>query len=48
MGAEGMGQGDIAKLLRQTLKQEEQTAKRVEASAPDLLQKAMCANSRGD
>jgi ferritin-like metal-binding protein YciE len=41
MGAEGMGQQEIVKLIKQNLKQEEQTAKKVEASAPELLQKAM-------
>lgn len=47
MGAEGMGQEAIAKLIKQNLRQEEQTAKKIEASAPELLQKAMRANSRG-
>jgi ferritin-like metal-binding protein YciE len=41
MGAQGMGQNDAVKLIKQNLKQEEQTAKKVEASSPELLQKAM-------
>jgi ferritin-like metal-binding protein YciE len=41
VGAEGMGQQDMVKLIKQNLKQEEQTAKKVEASSPELLQKAM-------
>lgn len=47
MGAEGMGQDNVLKLLKQNLRQEEQTAKRVEASAPALLQQAMKASQRG-
>jgi len=47
MGAEGMGQEEIAKILKKNLKQEEQTAKKVEASAPELLQKALNTKSRG-
>jgi ferritin-like metal-binding protein YciE len=43
VGAQGMGQQDVVKLLKQNLKQEEQTAKKVEASAPELLQQAMSA-----
>ena len=47
MGAEGMGQPDMVRLLKQNLKQEEQTAKKVETSAPELLQKAMQSKARG-
>ncbi|MCU0490102.1 MAG: DUF892 family protein [Chloroflexaceae bacterium] len=47
MGAEGMGQQQIVKLLKQNLKQEEQTAKKVESSAPELLQKAMQMKQHG-
>lgn len=46
MGAEGMGQADAVKLIKQNLKQEEQTAKKVEQSAPTLLEKAMNTKSR--
>lgn len=41
--AEGMGQTQIASLLRQNLHQEEQTAHLVEQSTPMLLQQAMLA-----
>ena len=41
MGAEGMGQKDAVRLIKQNLKQEEQTAKKVEQSSPMLLEKAM-------
>ena len=47
MGAEGMGQLDMVKLIKQNLKQEEQTAKKIETSAPELLQKAMSSKARG-
>lgn len=46
-GAEQMGQSQIASLLRQNLQQEEQTAQRLEQSAPQLLQNAMSATERG-
>jgi ferritin-like metal-binding protein YciE len=46
-GAEQMGQSDVLRLLRANLKQEEQTAKMLEQSAPELIQKAMKANERG-
>ena len=39
--AQGMGQGQVASLLQQNLQQEEQTAQKIEQSAPQLLQKAM-------
>jgi ferritin-like metal-binding protein YciE len=41
--AEGMGQTQIASLLRQNLQQEEQTAHLVEQSTPMLLEQAMIA-----
>ena len=47
MGAEGMGQNDAVKLIKQNLKQEEQTVKKVEQSAPQLLEKAMGSKARG-
>lgn len=46
MGAEGMGKADAVKLIKQNLKQEEQTAKKVEQSAPALLEKAMNTKAR--
>jgi ferritin-like metal-binding protein YciE len=39
-GAQQMGQQEILNLLQQNLQQEEQTARRIEQSAPQLLQKA--------
>lgn len=39
--AEGMGQRVIVSLLRQNLEQEEQTARRVEQSVPELLERAL-------
>lgn len=45
--AEGMGQAQIAQLLRQNLQQEEQTAQMVEQSTPMLLQQAMQSQERG-
>lgn len=45
--ADGMGQGQIASLLRQNLQQEEQTAHMIEQSAPALLEQAMMAQERG-
>ncbi len=45
--AEGMGQSQIASLLRQNLQQEEQTAQLVEQSVPMLLQQAMRAQEYG-
>jgi ferritin-like metal-binding protein YciE len=45
--AEGMGQTQIATLLRQNLQQEERTAHLVEQSTPMLLQQAMLARQRG-
>ena len=47
MGAEGMGQNDAVKLIKQNLKQEEQTVKKVEQSAPQLPEKAMGSKARG-
>lgn len=44
--ADGMGQTQIASLLRQNLQQEEQTAHKVEQSVPTLLQQAMVAQER--
>jgi ferritin-like metal-binding protein YciE len=46
-GAQLMGQQEIVKLLQENLKQEEQTAKKIEASAPKLLQKAMNSRAAG-
>lgn len=40
-GAQQMGQNHIAQLLQQNLQQEEQTAQKIEQSAPMLFQKAM-------
>ncbi len=40
-GAEQMGQTEIAQLLKQNLQQEEQTAQKIEQSAPALFQQAM-------
>ncbi len=39
-GAQLMGHAEIAELLNQNLRQEEETAQTAEQSAPDLLQKA--------
>ncbi|NTU80969.1 MAG: ferritin-like domain-containing protein [Chloroflexales bacterium] len=47
MAAEGMGQSQITTLLRQNLRQEEQTAQMVEQSTPLLLQQAMRFQERG-
>ena len=41
MGAELMGQQEVVSLLQQNLEQEESTARLIEQSAPQLLQKAM-------
>ena len=41
IGAELMGQTQVAQLLRQNLQQEEQTASKIEQNAPTLFQKAM-------
>ena len=40
-GAEAMGQTDIVRLLSENLKQEENTAQKLEQSMPALLQQAM-------
>ena len=40
-GAQQMGRQELAQLLQQNLQQEEQTAQKIEQSAPQLLQKAM-------
>jgi ferritin-like metal-binding protein YciE len=40
LGAQEMGQNEVAALLQQNLRQEEQTAQRLETSAPLLLRKA--------
>ncbi len=40
-GAQQMGQTEIAQLLQQNLQQEEQTAQKLEQSAPALFQQAM-------
>lgn len=45
-GAEQMGQTDIAQLLQKNLKQEEQTAKKVEQSTPELFQQALAAEQQ--
>lgn len=44
--AEGMGQAQIATLLRENLEQEEQTAHKVERSLPQLLERAMARQER--
>lgn len=41
MGAEAMGQTDVARLLSENLAQEEKTAKTLETAMPELLAKAM-------
>jgi ferritin-like metal-binding protein YciE len=41
MGAEAMGQQDALRLLRESLREEEQTAQMVESRTPQLLQEAM-------
>lgn len=41
MGAEAMGQTEVASLLGENLQQEEATAKTLEAGMPELLAKAM-------
>jgi ferritin-like metal-binding protein YciE len=46
-GAEQIGQNEVVRLLRQNLQQEEQTAQKIEQSAPQLLQQAMSAKERG-
>ena len=45
-GAQQMGQQELVSLLRQNLQQEEQTAQKIEQSAPQLLKKAMQAESK--
>ncbi len=45
-GAEGMGQTKIVALLRTNLAQEEQTAQKLEKSAPQLLKKAKAAEGK--
>lgn len=47
IGAEAMGQTGAVKLIKQNLKQEEQTAKKVEQSGPILLEKAVGAQAQG-
>ncbi len=42
-GAQAMGSQEAVRLLQQNLQQEEQTAQKIEQSAPHLLQKAMMA-----
>lgn len=44
-GARQMGQDQLVALLQKNLQQEEQTAQKIEQSAPQLLQKAMQAES---
>jgi ferritin-like metal-binding protein YciE len=46
-GAEQMDQKEIVNLLKENLKQEEQTAKLVESSTPTLLRKAIKAQEAG-
>jgi ferritin-like metal-binding protein YciE len=46
-GAQQAGQQQIVQLLQQNLQQEEQTAQRVEASTPQLVQQALSSNQRG-
>ena len=45
-GAKGMGQDQIVQLLQNNLQQEEQTAQKLEQSAPQLLQKAMASEAK--
>ncbi len=45
IGAQQMGQDQVVSLLQKNLRQEEQTAQKVEQSAPQLLQKAMQAET---
>ncbi len=45
-GAEGMGQKEVVALLRENLGQEEQTAQKLEKSAPQLLKKAKAAEGK--
>ena len=45
IGAQQMGQDQVVSLLEKNLQQEEQTAQKVEQSAPLLLQKAMQAET---
>jgi ferritin-like metal-binding protein YciE len=40
-GADAMGQTDIARLLSENLRQEENTAQKLEMGMPALLQQAM-------
>jgi ferritin-like metal-binding protein YciE len=44
-GAEAMGQTDIVRLLSENLDQEENTAQKLEAGIPELLQSAMASAS---
>jgi ferritin-like metal-binding protein YciE len=46
-GAQMMGNQEVVGLLQQNLQQEEQTAQRLEQSAPTLLEKAMAQQERG-
>jgi ferritin-like metal-binding protein YciE len=45
VGAQQMGQQELVTLLQQNLQQEEQTAQKIEQSAPQLLKKAMQAEA---
>ena len=45
LGAEKMGQKEIVKLLKENLKQEQQTAKKIADSLPKLLDEAMIEGS---
>ncbi len=45
VGAQQMGQDQVVSLLQRNLQQEEQTAQKAEQSAPQLLQKAMQAET---
>ncbi len=40
-GAQQMGQDEVVNLLQENLQQEQNTAKMIEQSAPQLVQKAM-------
>jgi ferritin-like metal-binding protein YciE len=42
-GAQTMGQRDVVNLLQQNLQQEEQTARMIEQTEPQMLQRAMSA-----
>jgi ferritin-like metal-binding protein YciE len=47
IGAEMMGQKEIVKLLKQNLKQEQQTSKKISETLPELLEEAMGSEESG-